>query len=160
MARWKHENAFDDLVVSASRRHQIPTWVIKATIAKESSFEPTAIRRDPGGKTSRGLLQLLEATARDMGYAGPAGDDETRTGGLYDPATSIEYGTRYLRWQAARASWAAWDEVYAAYNAGSIRKTSGGLLVNEKHVIGWRRAADYFRPGWRNETRVPFVKGS
>lgn len=152
---WANERAFDVQVAAASRRHGVPAWVILATIAKESSFNPRSQRRESGGRVSRGLMQLLGSTAIEMGYTGPAGDDATRTGGLYDPATSIEYGTAYLAHQSRRYPADGWDAIYAAYNSGAVRRSSSGTFVTaggdpvvESHVAGWRRAADHFNPGW------------
>ncbi len=147
MSRWTRENKYDDAIAAAAKRHGVPVWVIKTTIAKESGFNPSAFTG------SIGLMQLEEATARDLGFKGVVE-------GLYDPAVSIALGTAYLARQAKRYPKAPWDEIYAAYNSGAIRKNDRGQLVNtkgltnvEEHVAGWRRAADYFRPGWRSEKR-------
>ena len=156
---WARAHDFDTAIAAASVATAIPSWVIKATIAKESSFNPKEKRDDPGGKTSRGLMQLLPGTASDMGYLGPVGDDLSRSGGLYDPVVSITYGARYLRFQRRRYPNAPWDHIYAAYNAGSLRfedTDDGRQLVNESHIVGWRRAADEFMPGWRSTAPPPF----
>jgi soluble lytic murein transglycosylase-like protein len=102
-----------------------------------------------------GLMQLELATARDRGFKG------TREQ-LFDPATSIDIGTSHLAWLMKRHPGETWDGLYAAYNSGKPRRGPDGKFVNskglpivEKHVVGFRAAADHFHPGWRAE-RVPF----
>lgn len=152
MTTFRNENIYDSAIASAAARHGVPAWVIKTTIAKESSFNPAA---DTG---SVGLMQLELATAKDRGFTGTRAQ-------LFDPATSIEFGTRHLAWLMSRNAGETWDALYAAYNSGKARR-SDGVFVNskgdsivEKHVAGWRALADRFHPGWRSE-RVPFVQGS
>jgi soluble lytic murein transglycosylase-like protein len=154
---FKRENEFDDLILTNSQKYGVPVWVIKATIGKESSFDPGAY---VPGDESRGLMQLLPSTAKELGLRGDPGDVTTKTGGLFEPALNIQLGTKYLGKQAARYSAEPWDAIYAAYNAGRILRDAAGLFVNEAHVSGWRRIADYFNPGWRGDTpfrRAPGV---
>ena len=154
---WKRENEFDDLVAAAADAYSVPAWAIKATIGKESSFDPAAESDEQlGVDRSRGLMMVRLSTARDMGFDGPADQ-------LSDPRTNINLGTKYLAYQRGRFGLLAlpWDQIYAAYNAGRVRwVTVAGkqVLANEANVIGWRKAADHFFPGWRKA--VPFGKGS
>lgn len=157
MPRWANENRFDDLVHQASARYLVPVWVIKATIAQESSFDPSKRRDEKRADgsiwdSSRGLMQLLGRTAKGLGYTGPVGDDVARRGGLYDPATSIMLGTDNLAQLARRFPGEDWPAIYAAYNAGSIRRNARGEFVNSKgqtnvhdHVELWEKKANYFR---------------
>jgi len=81
--------------------YPIPPWrpasgfsvdraLIYAFIRQESGFNPTA--KSPDG--ARGLMQLMPATAsfvaRDRGYR------RSKRNELYDPATNLELGQRYL----------------------------------------------------------------
>lgn len=162
--KFANENTWTAAIATAAAAAGIPLWVIKTTIAKESSFNPKALRAEPALKdASRGLMQVLESTARWLGYAGPAGDDELRTGGLYDPETSIRIGTHYLGYLARRWTAEGWDAIYAAYNSGAVRRDSSGFVNSkgasiEAKVQGWRDLADYFNPNWRKEPRGPFVR--
>jgi hypothetical protein len=64
-----------------------------------------------GRAGERGAMQVLPQTARSVGV----------TGNLYDCATGIEAGLRYLRlavWMHAQAGWCA---VASAYNSGTWR---------------------------------------
>ncbi len=110
---------------------------VLAFVAVESSFNPRAYRFEPHlGEASYGLMQTLESTARDLGFTGPAE-------ALFDPATSLTFGMRYLRW--------SWDllrqrlgrdpdttEWVAAYNAGVGGVLRGNLVPS--YVAKWTRA--------------------
>jgi soluble lytic murein transglycosylase-like protein len=146
---FRRENEFDPIVFQYAASYGVPPWVVKATIAKESSFDPSAYRGEPKiGDASRGLMQVLEKTARGLGYKGATGNDTTKTGGLYEPTLSIQLGTKLLGQLRARYPLEPWDAIYAAYNSGAVRRTNG-VLVNEPHVSGWRVYASYFNPGWQ-----------
>ena len=148
MGKWARENDFDDFVRAESARYGIPVAVIKATIATESGFNPGAYRKEPQlGDASRGLMQVLLTTARGLGYTGEPGDDLKRISGLYDPWTSIQLGTFYLARQAGRYTDRPWTDIYAAYNAGSLRYKANGagrVLVNAPAVALWRKNYTYF----------------
>jgi soluble lytic murein transglycosylase-like protein len=157
--RFARETEFDPLVFANATKYGVPAWVIKATIGKESSFDPRAYRAEllhVPPDASRGLMQILETTARDLGLRGTSGDDMTKTGGLYEPALSIQLGTKYLGQLHSRNPSEPWDNIYAAYNAGSIRRTDAGVLVNERNVAGWRALASYFNPTWDASGGDPF----
>jgi len=163
--KFANESAWNPAIAAAAAASGVPVWVIKTTIAKESSFNPKAFQDKPSPSStddSRGLMQLLTSTARWLGYTGPEGDDATRTGGLYDPIKSIEIGTHYLGYLARRWPAEPWDAIYAAYNSGAVRRDAAGF-VNAKgqsieaKVQGWRDLASYFNPSWRSEARGPFV---
>lgn len=107
------------------------TFLVKGIIGQESRFDPHAYRAEPAratfpapwnmtGDASRGLMQVLEQTARGLGYTGDVGSDRTGTGGLYDPATSIRLGVKNLAAELRRAR-GNWDQAIAAYNEGGSR---------------------------------------
>jgi soluble lytic murein transglycosylase-like protein len=159
---WNREDDFNLEISEAARKWGIPAPAIKATIAKESGFDPGARRKDPTA-TSRGLMQLIETTARALGFVPSSfGDDDTRTGGLYDPGVSIELGTKNLAQLRRRYPGEGWDAIYAAYNSGRVRRNAAGLFINsrglttvEDHVVGFRKAADYFGLDWKERAGPP-----
>jgi len=92
------------LIASASRRHGVPTALVKSIVATESNFRCDAV----SSRGSIGLMQLLPSTARQYGA-------DARV-----PEQNIEAGTRYLRFliERYRHSNSPLKNVIAAYNAG------------------------------------------
>lgn len=76
-------------------------------------------------KTSFGMLQLMGATARWIGYDGalPA---------LYKPENNLYWGCKFLA--SLKERYGDGEPMVAAYNAGSPRKTPGGMWENQKYV--------------------------
>jgi soluble lytic murein transglycosylase-like protein len=68
-----------------SRKLDIPEHLMHRVVKRESGYNPAA-RNGP----YYGLMQILPATARTMGYYGPAS-------GLLDADTNLHYGGLYLR---------------------------------------------------------------
>lgn len=94
--------------------------LLKAHALLESNFAPKAFRQESGGRASRGLMQVLDTTARALGYTGPLGDDVSRTGGLYDPAIGIPVAAQLVRQNLQGAS-GILNVAIAAYNEGLSR---------------------------------------
>jgi soluble lytic murein transglycosylase-like protein len=94
---------FDPLVLEHSTRQSLRPELVKAVIQVESGFNPWA--RSPKG--AMGLMQLMPATARELGVRDP-----------YDPADNIRGGTIYLR-QLLDKYVGNLELALAAYNAGS-----------------------------------------
>lgn len=100
---------YDAIIVDAANRYVIDPALIKAVITKESSWNPNAYRAEPQiGDGSRGLMQILLGTARGMAPGVTAEQ-------LFDPATNIDLGARYLANQLAIYGYPAG---VSAYNAG------------------------------------------
>ncbi len=110
---------YDALIRAHARRWGLDPRLVKAVIAGESEFS----RRATSRAGARGLMQVMPATAAEVGVAAEA---------LYSPAANIRAGTAYLAGLFARA-WKryhlkgvdyrrapAWvlQRVLAAYNAG------------------------------------------
>ena len=70
-------------IKAASQKYSVDTNLILAIIAVESSFDPLAENSESGAK---GLMQLIDGTAMDMGV-----------NDVFDPRQNIMGGTRYLR---------------------------------------------------------------
>lgn len=86
----------------AARRHQLDPALILAVIRTESNGRPDAVS-DAGAK---GLMQLMDTTATDLGVAD-----------AFDPSQNIEAGSRYLREMLDRYDGDP-ELALAAYNAG------------------------------------------
>lgn len=116
MARFANENAYDAIIDAeiAGAPTGVDRALVKAIIGTESGFKPNAYRGEPHiGDASRGLMQILLRTAQGVGFAGPALD-------LYDPATNIRYGVRFLSGLVRSKGGDVWSAV-SAYNNGNGR---------------------------------------
>jgi soluble lytic murein transglycosylase-like protein len=84
-AEAEHRRALDELIAQHARANGIPPALVHRVVTRESRYNPRAVGR--GG--ALGLMQIKHATARRVGYAGPAA-------GLLDAHTNLTYGVRYL----------------------------------------------------------------
>lgn len=140
--RWTREHAFDAEIQAAATRHNVPLALIQATIGIESGFMPGVVNQgDPG--SAWGLMQMIPATARALGYDGPMGDLLSR------PALAIDLGTQLLAQNLARSGGSVADSV-SAYNGG-FRPSLGfgavrpnGLYANQGYVNRVLEAVRYF----------------
>lgn len=89
----RHPNVkrYEPLIARYAKEHDLDAALVKAVVAVESAYEPTAV--SPKGAV--GLMQVIPDTAARYGVT----DDAKRTIAqkLEDPATNIRIGTRYLR---------------------------------------------------------------
>ncbi|PZV39209.1 lytic transglycosylase domain-containing protein [Mesorhizobium kowhaii] len=88
------------LIEKYAALYQVPVDLVRHVVNRESTFNPKAYNNGHWG-----LMQIKHATARGMGYDGPAK-------GLFDAETNLKYAVKYLRgaWlvaggNAKRADW-------------------------------------------------------
>ncbi|MEL6808084.1 MAG: lytic transglycosylase domain-containing protein [Pseudomonadota bacterium] len=72
-------------IEAAAAENDIPVELVQKVVIRESTHRPAA-RNGP----YYGLMQILPATARSMGFRGQPDD-------LLDAETNLRYATRYLR---------------------------------------------------------------
>lgn len=140
------EDAYDRVILRAARNHQIEPALVKAVIAAESNFIPTAVSR----VGAQGLMQLMPQTARSLGVANP-----------FHPVQNVEGGTRYLRKMLDR--YGDMTRALAAYNAGpaAVDRYQGVPPYSETRnyvvrVLNYYRGYnDHFRVRARTGTRKP-----
>ena len=77
--------ALRKLIIQSARENEVPVELVQRIIVRESTHRPGA-RNGP----YYGLMQILPATARGMGYQGSAK-------GLLDADTNLQYAVKYLR---------------------------------------------------------------
>jgi soluble lytic murein transglycosylase-like protein len=102
---------YEKFLNQAASDYQLDPALLKAVMAAESGFNPTAV----SPKGAIGLMQVLPATAERFGLQG----DKKRSleQKLTDPKTNIRLGARYLRFLRNMYP----DQLYlvlASYNAG------------------------------------------
>lgn len=102
---------YDQEIKEAASYYDLPPELVKAVVAVESSFEPTAV--SPAG--AQGLMQLMPATGKAMKLVDP-----------FHPKANIYAGTRYLRVLANQFDGDIRKTV-AGYNAGpgAVRRAAG-----------------------------------
>ena len=122
---------YEEYVERYSAEYSVPQEVIYAVIKCESDFVPDAV--SPKGAV--GLMQMMPETydwlCTKLG--------ETRDS-LYNPETSIKYGTYYLSYLWDR--FGIWENCFAAYNAGDTK------------VSSWLENAEYAEDG--RLTYIPY----
>ncbi|WP_370281718.1 transglycosylase SLT domain-containing protein [Pseudooceanicola sp.] len=111
-----------ELIVKYADEYEVPVSLVQRVIVRESTHRPHA-RNGP----YYGLMQILPATARSMGFRGSAGD-------LLDAETNLKYAVKYLRgaWMVSDGSepkavqWYARGYYYEAKRRGMLEET--GLI--------------------------------
>lgn len=160
IAEWRlaFPRAFPDLIAKLAPESKVPTSLALAVMREESAFDP----RIESFANALGLMQLLLPTARR--YAPRAIERED----LFDPATNIACGTRYLGALLARYGGRAGLAI-AAYNAGEAAvdrwlRERGDLPLDEfieaipfPETRGYtkRVLASYFTYAWLYDARAP-----
>jgi len=108
--QWNY-SSYDDIIKDAARKYNLDPDLIRSIIKAESNFNPNA--RSTAG--AQGLMQLMPATAKEMGIKNPL-----------DPVQNIFGGARYLR-KMLDSFHNNQQLAIAAYNAGpgNVRKYGG-----------------------------------
>jgi len=82
---------YEPLIVRYAKQHKVDVALVKAVVAVESAYEPTAV----SSKGALGLMQIIPETAERYGVTQDA--KRTLEEKLFDPAINLSIGTRYLR---------------------------------------------------------------
>ena len=111
-AQTRSVRAYERIIDRAAKRYGLDPLLIESMISQESAGRPDAV----SSKGAKGLMQLMDETAEEMGVKNP-----------FDPEENILGGARYLRRLVDR-----WDgdltKALAAYNAGpSAVEKHGGV---------------------------------
>jgi soluble lytic murein transglycosylase-like protein len=115
------ERQITDGIEKAAKKYNLPEKLIKSVIRTESNFQPDAV--SPAG--AQGLMQLMPATARELGVNDP-----------FDIQQNIDGGAAYLRQMLDRFGQNL-RLALAAYNAGP------GTVEKYNGVVPFRETREY-----------------
>lgn len=101
----------DALISKYAAHYGIPETLLHRVVKRESRYNPKAYNRG-----HYGLMQIKYATARSMGYEGPAE-------GLFDAETNLKYAGKYLR-----GAWLVADDK----NDGAVQLYAAGYYYHAK----------------------------
>jgi soluble lytic murein transglycosylase-like protein len=117
------QSRYEELIREAAARHNLSPDLVRAVIRAESGFNPRAV----SSKGAMGLMQLMPATARELGVSDP-----------FHPGQNIRGGVAYLARLLTR-----YDQnlelALAAYNAGP------GTVERYGSVPPYRETRDYVK---------------
>lgn len=119
----------EDIINDAAAAYGVDADLIRSVIKAESNFEPNST----SSRGAQGLMQLMPATARELGVADP-----------YDPRQNIMGGVRYLRILLDRYH-GDQSLTLAAYNwgMGNVEKYPGRLPRETQAYIS--RVTEYLQ---------------
>ncbi len=102
---------FHEIIKQAAAKYHLPVHLLYGVIAQESNWDPKAVSK----VGAKGLMQLMDTTAADLGVRDP-----------FDPGQNIHGGAKYLRRQLDRFQGNV-KLALAAYNAGpeNVEKYGG-----------------------------------
>jgi soluble lytic murein transglycosylase-like protein len=107
----KSGTPIDDIISKYAALYGIPESLLHRVVKRESTYNPRAYNRG-----HYGLMQIKYATAKSMGFEGPAE-------GLFDAETNIKYAGKYLR-----GAWMVADDK----NDGAVRLYAAGYYYHAK----------------------------
>lgn len=150
-----------NLIREKASKYDLEPELVAAVIQKESSGNTYALRYEPNyrwtfsvsdlaaligctndtmekmQKTSFGLMQVMGGVAYEHGLHREENIYQRWASCLVIPEIGVEYGCRHIKRKSLGLSDVA--DIYAAYNAGSVRKTAGGFYVNQLVVDGFMK---------------------
>lgn len=122
-------SSYDSLIERIAGRFGVPPALVKAVVKTESNFQRHAV----SSKGAQGLMQLMPATAADLGVRD-----------AFSPEENLRGGTRYLRAMIDR--YGDWKHALAAYNAGPGRVDEyGGVPPYQETREYVERVLHYYR---------------
>ncbi len=123
------QHAFDVLIARTARSFGVDPALVKAVVAAESNFETAAVSR----AGAQGLMQLMPATADELGVVAP-----------FQAGDNLQGGVRYLKAMLDR--YGDVERALAAYNAGPTAvDRHGGIPPYRETQAYVKRVLNYYR---------------
>ena len=124
---------YEASIIRHSQRQQVAADLVRAVIQVESAFNPVAV----SSKGAMGLMQLMPATATELGVNNP-----------FDPDQNIRGGVQYLRRLLDRYNGNV-ELALAAYNAGM------GNVEKYGNVPPFKETRNYVKKVTGNKAAAP-----
>jgi len=123
------QHVFDALIARTARTYGVDPALVKAVVAAESNFDIEAVSR----VGAQGLMQLMPATAAELGVDSP-----------FQPLENLKGGVRYLKRMLDR--YGDVERALAAYNAGPTAvDRHGGIPPYRETQAYVKRVLNYYR---------------
>jgi soluble lytic murein transglycosylase-like protein len=113
--------AVEPMIQDAARIHSVQPQLLRAVIQQESGYRPCAVSR----KGARGLMQLMPATAEELGVDNP-----------FDPKANIQGGAKFLKTLLEKYS-GDLARALGAYNAGPTTVDQAGGVPDIPETKGY-----------------------
>ena len=127
-------HGFDRLIAQTAGRYGVDPALVKAVVAAESNFEVAAVSQ----AGAQGLMQLMPATAEELGVQAP-----------FQPRENLKGGVQYLKAMLDR--YGEVEQALAAYNAGpGAVDRHGGIPPYRETQAYVKRVLNYYR-GYRDQ---------
>lgn len=121
-ARASHSE-LDAMIARHAAANGLPVDLVHRVVKRESGYNPRA--RNASGAT--GLMQIMPATARGMGYSGSAA-------GLLDAETNLTYAVKYLA-GAYKAAGGNANRTVAYYQSGYYGRGTAVAVRSPRNAI-------------------------
>lgn len=123
------EKTYSDIIKEASKKHGVDEYLIKSVIKAESLFDPKAVST----AGAKGLMQLMPATAKQMGVKE-----------IFDPKQNIMGGTKYLKRLIKKFK--SFRKAAAAYNAGPAAVVYYNGIPPYKETTNYvKKVSDFYK---------------
>jgi soluble lytic murein transglycosylase-like protein len=106
--------AVEPMIQDVAKAHAVEPDLLRAVIEQESGYRPCAV----SSKGAQGLMQLMPATAAELGVADP-----------FDPKDNMEGGARFLKMLLDKYK-GDLAQALGAYNADPSRVDQAGGVPN------------------------------
>ncbi len=117
-------SVYKEKIIKISKKYGVDPKLVESIIKVESDFKETAVSR----KGAKGLMQLMEETAKDYGVSSVD---------IFDPEKNLTAGIRHLKRLINKYGINNLEKVLAAYNAGETAVDNYDGIPPYKETINY-----------------------